>query len=223
MCGACFSNVRGKFPRHVWNRILSKHFADKKIKEPGHLFRAGGVVCRYLLNILLDPVFVMPWGLGMGGEGAGLAELCGLRLFCCADVRAEKAHLYFAVSQKPLYEKSIVYGVCGVGIPAVIHNLLNVTGMMVLNNFTALQRLRFLFKSACWLTVSARRCSDRERNEQAAALRQARTGSPGETIFTGTNSADRKVDGDFCWAAVFFRGRNSKFAAASRDVFGYVI
>ena len=85
-------------------------------------------MCRYLLSILLDPVFVMPWGLGMGGEGAGLAELCGLRLFCCADVRAEKAHLYFAVSQKPLYEKSIVYGVCGVGIPAVIHNLLNVTG-----------------------------------------------------------------------------------------------
>ena len=34
-------------------------------------------------------------------------------------------------------EKGIVYGVCGVGIPAAIQNLLNVTGMMVLNNFTA--------------------------------------------------------------------------------------
>ena len=34
-------------------------------------------------------------------------------------------------------EKSIVLGVCAVGIPASIQNLLNVTGMTVLNNFTA--------------------------------------------------------------------------------------
>ena len=33
--------------------------------------------------------------------------------------------------------KSIVLGVCGVGIPASIQNLLNVTGMTILNNFTA--------------------------------------------------------------------------------------
>ena len=33
--------------------------------------------------------------------------------------------------------KKIVLGVCGVGIPASIQNLLNVTGMTVLNNFTA--------------------------------------------------------------------------------------
>ena len=33
--------------------------------------------------------------------------------------------------------KQIVKGVCGVGIPASIQNLLNVTGMTVLNNFTS--------------------------------------------------------------------------------------
>ena len=32
---------------------------------------------------------------------------------------------------------AIVLGVCGVGIPAAIQNLLNVTGMTILNNFTA--------------------------------------------------------------------------------------
>ena len=34
-------------------------------------------------------------------------------------------------------KKAIVLGVCGVGIPAAIQNLLNVTGMTILNNFTA--------------------------------------------------------------------------------------
>ena len=32
---------------------------------------------------------------------------------------------------------AIVLGVCGVGIPASIQNLLNVTGMTILNNFTS--------------------------------------------------------------------------------------
>lgn len=34
-------------------------------------------------------------------------------------------------------EKQIVWGVCVVGIPASIQNLLNVTGMTILNNFTS--------------------------------------------------------------------------------------
>ena len=35
------------------------------------------------------------------------------------------------------FRRAIVLGVCGVGIPASIQNLLNVTGMTVLNNFTS--------------------------------------------------------------------------------------
>lgn len=35
------------------------------------------------------------------------------------------------------FEKKIVAGVCGVGVPASIQNLLNVTGITVLNNFTS--------------------------------------------------------------------------------------
>ena len=34
-------------------------------------------------------------------------------------------------------QKTIVLGVCAVGIPAAIQNLLNVTGMTILNNFTS--------------------------------------------------------------------------------------
>ncbi len=35
------------------------------------------------------------------------------------------------------FRKDIVTGVCGVGIPAAIQNILNVTGMTILNNFTS--------------------------------------------------------------------------------------
>ena len=34
-------------------------------------------------------------------------------------------------------DRSIIYGICAVGIPASIQNLLNVTGMTILNNFTS--------------------------------------------------------------------------------------
>ena len=35
------------------------------------------------------------------------------------------------------FEKRIVWGICSVGVPASIQNLLNVTGMTLLNNFTS--------------------------------------------------------------------------------------
>ena len=34
-------------------------------------------------------------------------------------------------------QRNILFGICGVGIPAAIQNLLNVTGMTILNNFTS--------------------------------------------------------------------------------------
>lgn len=50
----------------------------------------------------------------------------------------KRGHTYVCISPKYFRpDKSTVKGVCGVGIPASIQNLLNVTGMTVLNNFTA--------------------------------------------------------------------------------------
>ena len=39
--------------------------------------------------------------------------------------------------RKFTFEKRIVWGICSVGVPASIQNLLNVTGMTLLNNFTS--------------------------------------------------------------------------------------
>ncbi len=94
-----------------------------------------------LLNIVLDPIFILPWGLKMGAAGAGLATFisnCVACLYFCRAARGEAGpYLCVRPSQKVRCGRRIVGGVCGVGIPASIQNLLNVTGMTVLNNFTA--------------------------------------------------------------------------------------
>ena len=81
------------------------------VRSEGSAMHASiGTMSGCLLNIVLDPVFILPWGFDMGAGGAGLALS---------------------------FQKDIVSGVCAVGIPASIQNLLNVTGMTILNNFSS--------------------------------------------------------------------------------------
>ena len=109
--------------------------------EGASLHASIGTMSGCILNIILDPIFIMPWGLNMGAGGAGLATFISNcvaclyffvllffkrnRTFVCIYVKMYRFIMYF------------VTGVCGVGIPASIQNLLNVTGMTVLNNFTS--------------------------------------------------------------------------------------
>ena len=94
-----------------------------------------------LLNIVLDPFFILPWGLNMGAEGAGLATFlsnCVACLYFFVLLFVKRGKTYVCINPKMFrLDKAIVIGVCGVGIPASIQNLLNVTGMTVLNNFTS--------------------------------------------------------------------------------------
>lgn len=112
------------------------------VRAEGSAMHASiGTMSGCLLNIVLDPIFVLPWGLDMGAEGAGLATFlsncvaCGY-FFVLLTVR--RGHTYVCYDIRKLsFEPSIVREVCMVGIPASIQNLLNVTGMSVLNNFTS--------------------------------------------------------------------------------------
>ena len=83
-----------------------------------------GTMSGCFLNILLDPIFILPWGLNMGAEGAGLATFLSNCVAC----------LYFFVL---LYVKRGRTYVCVNPKMFSIQNLLNVTGMSVLNNFTS--------------------------------------------------------------------------------------
>lgn len=122
--------------------ILNVVQAQMVRAEGASLHASIGTMSGCVLNILLDPIFILPWGLNMGAAGAGLATFisncfaCGYffllpRLkkggtFVCLDIRRLK-----------MLNRDVVLGILGVGIPTSIQNLLNVTGSTILNNFTA--------------------------------------------------------------------------------------
>lgn len=121
--------------------ILNVVMAYMVRAEGASLHASIGTMSGCLLNIILDPVFILPWGLNMGAAGAGLATFLSNCAACCyffvlLYVRRKKTVVCIS-PRKFGFRKEIVLGVCGVGVPAAIQNLLNVTGMTILNNFTA--------------------------------------------------------------------------------------
>lgn len=121
--------------------ILNVVMAYLVRSEGATLHASIGTMSGCILNMILDPFFVLSWGLNMGSAGAGLATFIS-NCFACGYflvlifVRRKKT--YVCINPKKFgFRKSIVFGIFAVGIPACIQNLLNVTGMTVLNNFTA--------------------------------------------------------------------------------------
>ena len=109
------------------------------IRAEGMALHASiGTMSGCILNIILDPIFISPWGLNMGAAGAGCATFISNMIACLYFVvliiaKGEKTMVSINPKDfRPTGE--IVKDVCGVGIPASIQNLLNVTGMTVLNN-----------------------------------------------------------------------------------------
>lgn len=109
--------------------------------EGASLHASLGTMSGCLLNIILDPIFILPWGLNMGAEGAGLATFlsnCVACIYFFVLLWFKRGNTYVSINPKMFrLQKNIVLGIFGVGIPASIQNLLNVTGMTVLNNFTS--------------------------------------------------------------------------------------
>ena len=120
--------------------ILNVVMAYLVRSEGAALHASVGTMSGCILNIILDPFFIMPWGLGMGAEGAGLASwnyvIWGLYFFVLLFARRKTTCVRLLPRSKS-FQKFIILGVFGVGIPASIQNLLNVTGMTILNNFTS--------------------------------------------------------------------------------------
>ena len=110
--------------------------------EGASLHASIGTMSGCILNIILDPIFILPWGLGMGAAGAGLATFlsncfaCGY-FFVLARVKKGSTFISLDIRKLKNLSKDVVLGILGVGVPASIQNLLNVTGSTILNNFTA--------------------------------------------------------------------------------------
>ena len=121
--------------------ILNVVMAYMVRAEGAALHASLGTMSGCLLNIVLDPIFILPWGLNMGAAGAGLATFLSNCVACVyfliLTVVKRKKTFVCINPAKFAWKKPIVLGICGVGIPASIQNLLNVTGMTILNNFTS--------------------------------------------------------------------------------------
>lgn len=121
--------------------ILNVVMAHMVRAEGSALHASVGTMSGCLLNIILDPIFILPWGLDMGAAGAGLATFlsnCTACLYFFVLLFVKRGRTYVCIRPSMFgFRRAIVLGVFAVGIPAAIQNLLNVTGMTVLNNFTA--------------------------------------------------------------------------------------
>lgn len=121
--------------------ILNVVMAYMVRSEGATLHASIGTMSGCALNILLDPIFILPQGFNMGAAGAGLATFisnCAACIYFFVLIFVKRKSTYVCISPRMFrFEKAIVLGVCGVGIPASIQNILNVTGMTVLNNFTS--------------------------------------------------------------------------------------
>lgn len=111
------------------------------VRAEGFAFHASlGTMSGCILNIILDPFFIMPWGLDMGAAGAGCATFvsnCAAALYFIMYIRLRSSG---SICLDPgLFPGSLNMAgdVCAVGVPAAIQNLFNVTNLTVINNFTA--------------------------------------------------------------------------------------
>ena len=111
--------------------------------EGAALHASIGTMSGCLLNIVLDPIFILPWGLEHGGRGrrtwppsSPTAWPACTSLSCCLS---SGRHTSVCVRSQhvPLCKRPLCWACAAVGMPAAIQNLLNVTGMTVLNNFTS--------------------------------------------------------------------------------------
>ncbi len=122
--------------------ILNVVLAYLVRSEGASLHASIGTMSGCLLNIALDPLFILPQGLGMGAAGAGLATFLSNCVACCyffVLLFVRRGKTYVCVNPAMMRPKRVILlGICAVGVPAAIQNLLNVTGMTVLNNFAAM-------------------------------------------------------------------------------------
>ena len=85
--------------------------------------------------------FYPPLGASYGAAGAGLATFlsnCVACLYFFVLLYGKRGNTYVSIHPKNFtLKRDILSGICTVGVPAAVQNLLNVTGMTILNNFTS--------------------------------------------------------------------------------------
>ena len=122
--------------------ILNVMMAYMFRSEGGALHASIGTMSGCILNMILDPIFILPQFLNMGAAGAGLATFLS-NCFACVYFFVlyirKRNNSYLCINPLKLkhLNKDIVLGVLGIGVPSSIQNILKVSTATVLNNLTA--------------------------------------------------------------------------------------
>lgn len=121
--------------------ILYMTISNMVRAEGSTLQSSIGVISGCVLNIILDPFFVMPLGLGMGAEGAGCASFlshCFSCLYFMVFLGVKRQNTFIRTSfQFFRPSQMLMRELFSVGIPALINKLLTVSSQLVLNNTLA--------------------------------------------------------------------------------------
>jgi putative MATE family efflux protein len=109
------------------------------VRSEGNALHASiGSMSGCILNIILDPIFILPWGLNMGAAGAGCAtfisNMFAFGYYFVLNYVKRKTTIVCINPKMVSFDKRIIGGIFAIGIPACIQNLLNVVGSTILNN-----------------------------------------------------------------------------------------
>lgn len=122
--------------------ILNVVMAYMVRSEGSSLHASIGTMSGCFLNILLDPLFILPWGLNMGSAGAAMATClsnCAAVCYFLVYLLVRRGKTMVCIDPRALkgLRGRVVAGVFGVGVPASIQNLLNVVSSTLFNNLAA--------------------------------------------------------------------------------------
>ena len=121
--------------------IMSIMFSYLLRAEGRSLQASIGQMSGCILNIILDPFFILPFGLNLGAAGAGLATFianCVACTYFLILILKEGDKTYVCLD--PHYitlKRKVLSNIFIVGIPGVFQNILNVLSMTILNNIVA--------------------------------------------------------------------------------------
>lgn len=112
------------------------------LRAEGRSLQAGiGQISGCLLNIILDPFFILPFGLNLGAAGAGLATFlanCVACTYFLLLICRERGNTYVCIDPAFItFKRYVLSNIFIVGIPGVFQNVLNVMSMTILNNIVA--------------------------------------------------------------------------------------
>ena len=112
------------------------------LRSEGRAMQASiGAISGCVLNIILDPFFILPFGLNLGAAGAGLATFisnCFALLYFIVLLIVIHGKTYVSVNPKNIsFAPEILKNIFVVGFPGVVQNNLNVVSMTIFNNLAA--------------------------------------------------------------------------------------